>query len=174
MASICFIWLLVPLQAFKGIQVLPVADSFSNQEMRTFSRIRAHQSTNETLKTSLWRRETKPSSLNYFAVVVLATNKTCSASPWRVSVFSLLWNNMLKITFHQNVRELVSFFNQYSCSFFRYRPIRWLEADIVASHDSVSHLIYRVFRWSVVLDVLLLPHCCLNYVYSHRYVAISL
>jgi len=77
-------------RASSGIQVLPVADSFSNQEMRTFSRIRAHQSTNETLKTSLWRRETKPSSLNYFAVVVLATNKTCSASPWRVSVFSLL------------------------------------------------------------------------------------
>jgi len=28
--------------------MLPVEDSFSNKEMRTFSRIRAHQSTNET------------------------------------------------------------------------------------------------------------------------------
>jgi len=36
--------------------VIPVEDLFSNKEMRTFRRIRAHQSTSETFKTSL-RRE---------------------------------------------------------------------------------------------------------------------
>jgi len=41
--------MLVALQALKS--VLPVADSFANQEMRTFSRIRAHQSTSETVNT---------------------------------------------------------------------------------------------------------------------------
>jgi len=33
--------------------VLPVADSFSNKKMRTFSRIGAHQSTSEAFNTSL-------------------------------------------------------------------------------------------------------------------------
>jgi len=71
--------LLVAPQALKG--VLPVADSFTDKEMRTFSRIRAHQSTIETIETTLRRRKTKPASINYFAVVVLATNKTCGAFP---------------------------------------------------------------------------------------------
>jgi len=43
--------MLVAPQALKS--VLPVEDSFSNQKMRTFSRIRAHQSTSETINTSL-------------------------------------------------------------------------------------------------------------------------
>jgi len=38
-------------QALKS--VLPVEDSFSKKEMRTFSGTRAHQSTNETFNTSL-------------------------------------------------------------------------------------------------------------------------
>jgi len=37
--------------------VLPVEYSFSNKEMRSFSRIGAHQSTSETFNTSLWRRK---------------------------------------------------------------------------------------------------------------------
>jgi len=57
--------------------VLPVEGSFSNKEMCTCSRIRAHQSTNETFNTSLQRRKAKPASVKYFAIVVLATNKTC-------------------------------------------------------------------------------------------------
>jgi len=69
--------LLVAPQALKSM--LPVADSFSNKEMRTASRIRAHQSTSETINTSFWRRKTKPASINYFAVVVLATKKICGA-----------------------------------------------------------------------------------------------
>jgi len=48
--------MLVTPQALKS--VLPVEDSFSNMEMRTFSRIRAHQSTSETFNKSLWRRKT--------------------------------------------------------------------------------------------------------------------
>jgi len=43
--------MLVEPQALKS--VLPVKDSFSNKELRTFSRIRAHQSTIETPNTSL-------------------------------------------------------------------------------------------------------------------------
>ena len=38
--------------SLKRRSVLPVADSFSNKETRTFSRIRAHQSTRETINTS--------------------------------------------------------------------------------------------------------------------------
>jgi len=41
-----FHWMLVAPQALNS--VLPVADSFSNKEMRTFSRIPAHQSTSDT------------------------------------------------------------------------------------------------------------------------------
>jgi len=66
-------------QALKS--VLLIEDSFSNKEMRTFSRIGAHQSTSETMNTSLRRRKTKPASANYFAIVVLATNKTCGTFP---------------------------------------------------------------------------------------------
>jgi len=43
--------MLVAPQALKS--VLRVEHSFSNNEMRTFSRIRAHQSTRETFNTSL-------------------------------------------------------------------------------------------------------------------------
>jgi len=52
-------------------RVLPVEDSFSNQKMRTFSRIRAHQSSSETFNTSLRKRKTKPASVNYFAIEVM-------------------------------------------------------------------------------------------------------
>ena len=83
-------WMLVAPQALNT--VLPVADSFSNMEMRTFSRIRAHRSTSEAYNTSLWRRKTKPASVNCFAVVVLATNKICGTFLWQISVFSGLWN----------------------------------------------------------------------------------
>jgi len=38
-------------QAVKS--VLPVEDSFSNKEMRTFGRIRAHQYTSKTINASL-------------------------------------------------------------------------------------------------------------------------
>jgi len=49
-------------QALKS--VFSVADSFSNKDMRTFSRIRAHQSTSETINISLWKRKTTPASVN--------------------------------------------------------------------------------------------------------------
>jgi len=43
--------MLVAPQALKN--VLPLEDSFSNKEMRTFDRIRAHQPTSETFNTFL-------------------------------------------------------------------------------------------------------------------------
>ena len=107
--------MLVAPQALKS--VLLVEDSFSNEEMRTCSRIRAHQSTSETFNTSLWKRKTKPTSVSYFAVVVLATNKICSCGtfPWRVSVFSVFWNIMFqKCLFITMSKKPASYFNQYS------------------------------------------------------------
>jgi len=71
--------MLVAAQALKS--VLPVVDSFYDKEMRTFSRIREHQSKSETITTNLSRRKTKPASVKYLAVVVLATSKTCGAFP---------------------------------------------------------------------------------------------
>jgi len=83
--------------------------------IRKFSRIRAHQSTSETTNTSLWSRETKQASVNYFAIVVLATNKTCNTFPWQVSLFSVLWNIMFQNYFSsQCQKEPFSYFNQYS------------------------------------------------------------
>jgi len=76
--------------------VLPIEDSLSNKEMRTFSRIRANKFTSETFNTSLSRRKTKPASVDYFAIVVVATIKTCGTLPLHVSVFSVLWNIMLQ------------------------------------------------------------------------------
>jgi len=73
--------------------------------MRTFGRIRAHQSTSETFNTSLWRRKTKPASVNYFATVVLATYKTCDTIPWQVFVFSVVEHHVLTMTFHHNVNK---------------------------------------------------------------------
>jgi len=41
--------------------VLPVEDSFSNKEMRTFSRIRAHQSISETFNHKFVKEKNKAS-----------------------------------------------------------------------------------------------------------------
>ena len=51
------------------------------------------------------KEKTKLASVNYFAIVVLATNKTCGTFPWQVSVFSVLWNTMFKNDFHRNVKK---------------------------------------------------------------------
>jgi len=142
-----FYWFFVDFQAFKS--VLPVAESFSNQEMRTFNRICAYHSTSETISTSLWRRETKSASINYFAVVVLATNKTCGAIPWWVSdeflSFLCCGSTWYKNNFSsQFQREPVSFFNQLSCIFLVY----WLTRDRISSDSAnVSHLIYGALWW---------------------------
>ena len=85
-----FHWMLVTPQKLKS--VVPVKDSFSNMEMRTFSHIRTHQSTSETFNTSLWRRKAKPASVHYFAIVVLVRNKIYGTFPQQVSVSSVLWN----------------------------------------------------------------------------------
>jgi len=58
--------------------VLPVEDSFSDKAMRTFSRIRAHQSTSETQVPA---GEKMPASVNHFAIVFLTMNKTCGTFP---------------------------------------------------------------------------------------------
>ena len=152
-----FHWMLVAPQALKS--VLRVEHSFSNKEMRTFSRIRAHQSTRETFNTSLWRRKTKSASVNYFAIVILATNKTCGTFPWQVSVFSMLWNIMFWKTFHHNVKEPVFYLNQYfhvfSSMFAGQRAQKPITLPpVIASAISCFAMMH--------LDVLPLLHCWLN------------
>ena len=70
----------VPRSAIRALKSV-VEDSFSNKEMRTFTHlvVSAHISlqVKHLINTSLWRSKTKSSSVNYFAIVVLATNKTC-------------------------------------------------------------------------------------------------
>jgi len=105
-----FYWMLVTPQALKS--VLPVKDSFSDKEMRTFSRIRAHQSTSDTFNTLLLRKKTKPASVNYFAIVVLATTKTGGTFPWQVSVFSALWNTMFQKRLFITMSERICFIFQ--------------------------------------------------------------
>jgi len=55
--------------------------------------------------------------------------------------------HVLKVTFHHNVKKNLLHISINIPAFFRY--IGWpegQETDIGASSDSVSHLIYRVFR----------------------------
>ena len=148
-----FHWMLVAPQALKSM--LPVVDSFCNQEMRTFSRIGEHQSASETFNTRLWRRKTKPASVNYFDIVALATNKTCGAFPWQVSVFFVLWNIMFQKDFSsQYQKELVSYFNQH-CRIFSgilagqraQRPIS-LAPEIASATSSVVFFDYTSWRSS--------------------------
>ena len=84
----------------------------------------------------------KPASVSYFAIVVLATNKTCGTYPSQVYVFRVVEHHVLKMTFHHNFKKNLFYISTNITAFSRY--IGWLkgpETDIVASSDSVSHLI---------------------------------
>jgi len=122
-----FHWLLVASKVLKG--VLQGAEPLSNKAMPTFSRIRAHQSTSERININLWKRKTKPASVNYSAVVVLATNKTCGGFPWWVS-FLCCRTSSSKNNFSSQCRRVAISF-----------------PHSLVYCGSVSHLIYRVFRW---------------------------
>ena len=82
-------------------------------------------------------------------------------------LFCVVEQHVLKITFHHNVKETLCRFSTNIPAFFRY--ICWLETDIVASSGSVSHLIYRAFRW-----YFLTFYCYCTPGYSHRYIDLSL
>ena len=126
--SIECLWLLV------SISVFTVGDFFSNKEIHTFSHICANQSASETFNTRLWRRNTKPASDNYLAIVVLTTNRTCGAFPWQVYIFScVVAHHVLKMSFHHNVKKL--FLPSVKVS------------DIFSFSENVRQLIYCVFRW---------------------------
>jgi len=135
--------MLVAPQGLKN--VLPVEDSFSNKEMRRLSRIRAHQSTNETqvcegqkqsqlLSTTsplwFWRR---------IRLVVHILDKFL--------YFLCCGTSCFKNDFHHNVKRNCFSFQPVFPHFFRY--IGWPESpetNIVTSRDSVSHLISPAFR----------------------------
>jgi len=152
-----FHWIFVAPQALKS--VFPVEDSSSIKEMRIFSGIGAHQSTSETFRTSLWRRKTKPPSVNYFAIVVLATNKTCGTFPWQVLVFSMLWNVMFSKWLFITMSKRNCFIFQPIFPYFfgilagqrAERPI--LLPPVIAS--AISFIVFSLIH----LDVLLLLHC---------------
>jgi len=157
-----FHWMLVAPQELKN--VLPVEDSFSNKEMRTFSRIRAHQSKSETFNTLLWTRKTKPAPVNCFTLVVLATSKAGSTFPWQVSVFSVVEHHVLETTFHHLVKKNPFHISTNIPALFRY--ISWpegIETDIIATSDNGSHQPADLSCFSILhCGVLLLLHCWLN------------
>jgi len=148
-----FHWLLVAPQSLKN--VLPVAGCFSNKEMRTFCRIRPHQFTSETINTSLWWRKTKPASVNYFAVVVLATNKTCGGFPLTsFCLFCVVENHGLKGTFQHSVKENPFHVSTNISAFLPVSDQRPMSLPTVVA-SAISF--YRVFRWSLLDVLLLLP-----------------
>jgi len=76
------------------------------------------------VNTSLRRRKTKPAaSVNYFPIVALATNKTCGALPWQVSVFSVLWNIMFQKWLFITISKRTCFTFQ---PIFPHFPVCWL------------------------------------------------
>jgi len=137
-------------QALKS--VLPVEDSFSNKEMHTFSRISTHRSTNETFNTSLWRE--KQSQLLSTTSPLWFWRRIRLVVHFREKFLSFLCCGMScskKRIFITMSKRTCFIFQSIFLHFFQYTG--WPEGpetDIVASSDSISHLIYCVFRWYIL------------------------
>jgi len=146
-----FHWMLVATQAVK--RVLPVADSFSNKAMHTFSRIGIHQSRSETQvcegeKQSQLLSTTSP--LWFWRRIRLVVH-------FRDDVLSFLCvgTSCFKNYFSsQCQKEPVSYFNQYSLIFpvywlarglrDRYRCLQWFfQPSHLSCFLFIVHLIYR-------------------------------
>ena len=99
-----FHWMLMAPQALKN--VLPVEDSFSNKEMRTFSRIRAHQSTSETFNTSFCEGG-KQSQLLSTTSPLWFWRRTKLVVHFRDKFLSFLCcgTSRLKNDFHHNIKK---------------------------------------------------------------------
>ena len=145
-----FHWMLVAHQALKSL--LPVE-----------GRIRAHQSISETFNTSLWRRKTKPASVNYFAIKVLATNQTYAVHfRDKFLSFPCCVTSCLKYDFSSQCQKgPVSYFNQCSRIFSgilagqrAQKPISL--PPVIAS--AISSIVFSMIH----LDVLLLLPYWLN------------
>ena len=112
------------------------------------------------LKPSLWRGKTKPASVNYFAIVVLATNKTCGTFPWEVSAFFVLWNIMFqKLLFMTMSKRSCFIFQPIFPHFFGIlagqrarRPISF--PPVIASAIS-SLVFFRDATWTSITALLL-------------------
>jgi len=106
--------------------------------------------TSETINITLWRIQTKPGSVHYFAVVVLATNKTCGAFLWRISVFSVIWSSMVqKWLFIKMSKSTCFIFQPTFPHFFRY--ISWPETDTLSpaiASDISSIVVFDDTSWS--------------------------
>jgi len=90
-----FHWLLVAPQ-------VPVADSFSNKEMRTLSRIRAHQSTPGV--TNLFETE------SYFLVQIHAKGYQFDTHFWNKNLLNLSSVMLsIKLKIFSNVKTLIMF-----------------------------------------------------------------
>jgi len=129
-----FHWLLMAPQALEG--VLQVAESLSNKKMRTFSLIRAHQSTSERININLSKRKTKPASVSYLAVVIPAANKTYGGF-FDEFIFCVVEHHSLKITFHRNAEEYLFHFLANVPAYISY--IGWPVSDIIVS-SAVAYL----------------------------------
>jgi len=77
--------------------------------------VSAHISLQAKHLTSFWKKKAKPASINYFAIVVLATNKTCGTFPWKFLSFLCCRTSCFESDFSsQCQRESVSYLKQYS------------------------------------------------------------
>jgi len=145
-------WLLVAPQALTS--VLPVEDSSFNQEMQPFSRNHAHQSTSETIKQDCEGQ--KQSQLLSNTLPLWFWRWIKLAVHFRDQLLSILCcgTTWFENNFHHNDKENLCHFSCHFSIFLHFFwYISWLETDIVASSDSVSHLVYRVFRWYFLTTV---------------------
>jgi len=139
--------MLVAAQALKS--VLPVEDSFSNKKMRTFSRIRAHQSTSETFRLTQVCEGEKQSQLPSTTSPLWCWRQIKLVIHFREKFLSLLryGTSCSRNDFSSQCQKEPVSYSTNMPAFFRYTGLpEGPETDIIASSDSVSHLIYRVFR----------------------------
>ena len=151
-------------QALKS--VLPAADSFhNNKEMRTFSRIREHQSKVKHL-TQACEREKQSQLLSITSplwfrrrirLVVHFCDKFLSFLYYGTSCFKNDFSSQCQ-------KELVSYFNQYFRIF----------SGILTGHRPISlplviaSPISSIMFFDDARDVILLLHCWLNYCRCHN------
>ena len=145
----CTAWRFWTMRQSIGCSTPASRSSTAKQWFEELTQKMNKKSTSETFNTSLWRRKTKPASVNYFAIVVLATNKTCDVGGelqlpttrfddlWYIStsfcLFCVVEHHALKMTFHHNVKKnlfyvstnISAFFPVYCLTRDRYHCLQW-------------------------------------------------
>jgi len=146
-----FHWMLVASQAIKS--VLRVANFFSNKKRRTFSRsLYAHISLQVKHLTQVCEGE-KQSQFLSNTLPLWFWWRMRLVVHFRDKILSfVLWNIMFQKSLFITMSKRICFiFQPIFPHFFQYigRP-KGPDTHIVASSDSISYLIYRVFRWYIL------------------------